>query len=153
MQKKKSSVSIYDEKKYYKEKVEPLITDLKIICQTKKLPMFVTVAVANNEKETEFENNMVMATTGRHLTENKIAQAVLRLQDLNIVPPSDVQKAIGTLSSYLNNISSDERITPVDRKLFSNLLVDLKKIAYGNDKVKFANNIISRELDDDIDEI
>lgn len=36
---------IYDKRKFYKTKLEPLIHELKLQCNMEHMPMFVTVAV------------------------------------------------------------------------------------------------------------
>ena len=44
---------IYDKRKFYKTKLEPLIHELKLQCNMEHMPMFVTVAVKNDKAGTE----------------------------------------------------------------------------------------------------
>ena len=42
-----AQIDVYDKNKEYLEEIAPIIKELKIACNLLKLPLFVTVAVAN----------------------------------------------------------------------------------------------------------
>ena len=58
---------IYDKRKFYKTKLEPLIHELKLQCNMEHMPMFVTVAVKNDKAGTEYASDMVLAGSGTEI--------------------------------------------------------------------------------------
>ena len=68
---------IYNKQKVYEEKIEPIINQLKLACNMEHLPMFVTVAVENNEKETVYRNDMIYASTDIRLSDHRIGNLLL----------------------------------------------------------------------------
>jgi len=147
----KNEDNYYDERAYYEKTVAPIVKELELACLGRKMPMFLSVAVANNEEGTDFEHELLMGTMERHLTCNTISKYILRLQELNITPPDNIKKALNDVMNYLVERSSNENVTEVDRKLTSNLFNDFKRIACGGDVVSFEGGVVGKEIGTDLD--
>lgn len=74
---------IYDKRKFYKTKLEPLIHELKLQCNMEHMPMFVTVAVKNDKAGTEYASDMVLAGSGTELENNRISKLLLELNNIH----------------------------------------------------------------------
>lgn len=46
----KRKITKYDKTEVYKKEIAPIISDLKVACTFAGLPMFVTVAIKNDDK-------------------------------------------------------------------------------------------------------
>ena len=144
----------YNKSKEYVQKVAPIVKDLKLMCNNLRLPMFVTVAVANNAESTEYVSDMVLASTKIHLSDNKIAQCLLHLNNMDVEPPMRVKRAISTLVEYYTSIynEDDERFKPLGLELKTDLIEGMNKISKGNNHAKLPKNTIGVEMDEDLDE-
>ena len=89
---------IYNKQKVYEEKIEPIINQLE------HLPMFVTVAVENNEKETVYRNDMIYASTDIRLSDRRIGNLLLLVNDFQTEPPLHIQSCIRDLQDYLDRM-------------------------------------------------
>lgn len=55
----KRKITKYDKTEVYKKEIAPIISDLKVACTFAGLPMFVTVAIKNDDKTgTTYESNI-----------------------------------------------------------------------------------------------
>ncbi len=92
----------YNKINEYKKTIEPIIQKLKIECNVEKLPMFVTVAVENNEKETIYESHAIYASSDLKLTNNKIGRLLLLSNDFKTEPPEHIKECIRMLQDYID---------------------------------------------------
>ena len=53
----------FNKKDVYTDKIEPLINQLKKACNLEKMPMFITVAVQNGPKGTEYKSDMILSSS------------------------------------------------------------------------------------------
>lgn len=97
---------IYDKKKYFKSKLEPLIRDLKLHCNMEHMPMFITVAVKNDNSGTEYASDMVLAGSGTELKENRISKILLELNDIHQKYPDYIEKDIREITQYLERLQN-----------------------------------------------
>ena len=70
-----------------KKELEKILDELLLFCQIHKTPMFCTVAVKNNEKETEYSN--ITYGTASHvipLTQDNIRKHILIANGFDAVP-------------------------------------------------------------------
>ena len=66
-----------DHTRLYSEQLEPIIKQMKKICYENHVPMFVTIAVKDDGKETTYENTMVSsAIAEQKLSDDRIAKMV-----------------------------------------------------------------------------
>ena len=114
---------IYDKRKFYKTKLEPLIHELKLQCNMEHMPMFVTVAVKNDKAGTEYASDMVLAGSGTELENNRISKLLLELNNIHQKYPDYIEKDIREISQYLErlntNIYPNSGIDLADNKIIS----------------------------------
>lgn len=53
-------LSIYDASKEYRDKIQPLVEEIKKICTIDNIPFFFSCAVKNSDKGTDYENDGVL---------------------------------------------------------------------------------------------
>lgn len=138
--------NIYDRKKAYDRNILPIIKKLKIMCIEYKIPMYVSCAVKNTDKKTYYENDIVMACTELHLTENRINKLMLRFNNFDTEYPQYVKNAIGVLQKYLDDVENvkneasytDENIALADDMIEDYMLIGdgLKDVTPSKDMLK-----------------
>ena len=94
------SLDIYNKKKAYTNKIEPLIRELKGICIEEKMPMFIAVAVANNETGTEYIKEIVHGGAGITLKDDRISDIILYLNQFEVGHPKKIQNMLDELEEY-----------------------------------------------------
>ena len=143
---------IYDKKKVYEEKIEPIIKQLKLTCNIEHLPMFVTVAVANNEKETVYRNDMVYASTDIRLSDRKIGNLLLLVNDFKTEPPLHLQSCIRDLQDYLDRMHvAAKKAESAGITLNDNRIQDMNAIMNGGDKTGLPMDLVEKILDEETD--
>ena len=103
---------IYDKRKFYKTKLEPLIHELKLQCNMEHMPMFVTVAVKNDKAGTEYASDMVLAGSGTELENNRISKLLLELNNIHQKYP-DSKRISGRFLSIWNGLTLTSIQIPV----------------------------------------
>lgn len=98
---------IYDKRKFYKTKLEPLIYELKLQCNMEHMPMFVTAAVKNDKAGTEYASDMVLAGSGTELENNRISKLLLELNNIHQKYPDYIEKDIREISQYLERLNTN----------------------------------------------
>ncbi len=127
---------IFDKRKVYKNEIEPLVRKLKIACSIEKMPMFVTVAVANNENETKYENDMILSVAGVELQDNNINRMLLALNGFKTELPSHIKVAYQTLEDYMLKVATGERnAEETDRELARDFIMEATRIATRQEKI------------------
>lgn len=96
----------YDHSKVYKEEIEPHVEAIKQICMYRRMPMFISIAVANNKKATEYKNDAVFAFAKRHLFDNRINKMLLALNGFKFDLPDDIKTAVYKVLDYCDNVTS-----------------------------------------------
>lgn len=145
----------YDKRAIYNKEIKKIIKDLKLACNIEKMPMFVTVAVKNDKDTTDYESDMILASTGVSLTENQITKLLLSLNGFNIEPPDYIKKDIKELEDYLNMISfkRSKKNSKAGIKLTSDHIFEFDQLVTGKEDVRppitsLEKNITDEFLDD-----
>lgn len=122
----------YDKTKVYHSKLEKKIQELKLLCNMERMPMFITVAVANSPKKTTYMNDMVLASAGTKLTDDRISELLLYLNHMPMEPPAHIKKAISELTDYVDKV---QKYTgkPLDLNLQEDYIPKMKQIVDGGD--------------------
>lgn len=140
----------FDKKDVFQEKIEPLIRKLKIECNLEHLPMFVTVAVSNDEHGTEYENDMILSSADVKLMENRIGRLLLLINDFNREPPIHIQRAVKDLEAYLDRIRIDEsKVEKTDISLADDRIRAMHGVVAGNDLVVPPKEMIEKIITDE----
>lgn len=88
---RKDEITKFKKKDYYKNVIEPKILELKKICNDEKIPMFVAVAVSNNEKKTEYEYDFIGTNSNEiFLKDDKITDFFNVVLGFDVVPPKKI---------------------------------------------------------------
>ena len=75
----------------YETEIAEHINIIKQVCSREGMPMFVTVCVENNDRETGYRNDMISAKThGVTLKDDRIPEFVNVTLGFNTVPPTEV---------------------------------------------------------------
>ncbi len=91
----------YEKKKVFEEKIQPLLFQLKTICNAEKMPMFISVAVENSPSGTLYANDAVLASTGVRLEDNRIADIMLSMNGLVTDYPDYIKKDLRELEEFI----------------------------------------------------
>lgn len=81
----------YDKKDIFNSTINSKIQELIQLCNAEQLPIFISVAVANNSEETEYCNDMfASATNDIFLKDDKFPDFVNVMNGFRTVPPSKI---------------------------------------------------------------
>ena len=130
---------VYNKEKVYKAKIQPLIKQIQIICIDEHIPMFFSCAVANDYKDTKYENEMVLAESGIKLKKNKISDCILTLNGAKTSPPRKVLKSISTIQEYLGNLVQTEEL--IDLHLYQDFINSFRCIMDGDFSFDFEKTL------------
>ena len=129
---RKKSNTVYDKEQVYKQRLKKLVTELKLICISEKIPMFITFAVADDGKTTKYIHDMVLSAADRELSENRIAKILLYLNHFPAALPNYILKDISELEDYLGKLrDSKEGSTEDGICLSESTLSEIVLIANG----------------------
>ena len=137
----------YDKRKEYEAHIAPAVKDLKLQCYAHKMPMFVTVAVANSETGTEYMSDMVMGATDIHLSKNQIMSLLLNLNGLDVEPPVRVKKAMQILQDYLALLKAGADEYQIDMVLKTDLPESMDELMNGG-QIVFPDGVMGRKIVD-----
>ena len=145
----------YNKKDVYEEQIVPLLSQIKTICNAEKMPMFISVAVVNSEKETVYANDAVLASTGVRLSDNRIADVLLSLNGLVVDYPEYIKTNLRELEEFIErtNAKSKEVLESgidcvEDVELTEDKLVDFQKILSGGYKAALTPEMKGMPLDE-----
>lgn len=125
----------YNKQSVYEEKIAPIIKELKNECYLEKMPMFVSVAVENTPDTTRYEHNVVLASTGTALKDNRIADILLSLNEFNIDYPDYIKKDLREIEEFLERTKQGLLDAPiVETELTDDKTVGFQKIVMGGCK-------------------
>lgn len=129
-------VDVYNKEDLYTKKIAPLIRDIQVLCIKEEMPMFISVAVANNKKGTKYVNNTVMGVTGIRLKDNRIAKLLLYINDFKNELPPDVEKAAAVIEGYVESIKNTAGNNTAAVNLHDDMISDFVSIAGGGDDIR-----------------
>ena len=70
-------ITPFNKEHEYKQKIEPLITELVKLCTIYNIPMYVTCCTSNTDKKTEYKNSCVGAEVHNlNLTDDNIQKHI-----------------------------------------------------------------------------
>ena len=125
----------FNKKDVYTDKIEPLINQLKKACNLEKMPTFITVAVQNGPKGTEYKSDMILSSSDIKLTDNRISSILLKINGFEDKFPAHINKDIQELQEYLDRItietSGDNKSIRPDFELKDSRIPDLYRIIEG----------------------
>ena len=80
----------FDRTKEYETEIADLLFKLRAACNRNKMPMFVSVCVKNNDKESVYKSEMVgTVSSGIKLTDDKIVKFVNVLNGFETIPKTE----------------------------------------------------------------
>lgn len=101
----KRKITKYDKTEVYKKEIAPIISDLKVACTFAGLPMFVTVAIKNDDKTgTTYESSIVQASTGYKMADPCINTILMHMNGFPVDYPDYIKEDIRELRDYLDEI-------------------------------------------------
>lgn len=84
-------ITKYDLDEATREKLDSAMLQILQICQINRLPMFISVAVKNNEEETEYKSYVYSSTSNYvNLTNDQIRKHMLIANNYEAVPPREI---------------------------------------------------------------
>lgn len=145
----------YNKKSIYNKEIEPLVNQLKIICNLRQMPMFITVAVKNSPKGTEYISDTVLSSSEIKLTDNRIASLLLKINGFEDRCPDYILRDIQELQDYLDRISIEETTgNQIEVELCDDCIPDLIRIIEGGNTavppVELTEQKITAEQAEDI---
>lgn len=79
----------FDKRRVYKEQIEAKVIELKQLCHMQKIPMFITLCLGDDGKETFYEKEMVSPMTCNYkITDDQIAKHVNVTLGFDTIQPS-----------------------------------------------------------------
>lgn len=148
----KRNTSYYDKTEYVKDNIEPLVRQIKILCSSENIPMFISIATANDKTGTKYDNDVVLAMTGRHLTDNRIGKMLLAINDFDTDIPDRIKREAQDLQEYLDEVK-EKKATKAKVRLKENKIDTLHRIGNGGDKIEVPKpkSVPPTDFDDDED--
>ena len=104
-------MDFFDETKFYKETLAPMIMDFKRECSAHNIPFFITVVTKNSEAGTVYHSDMILASAKTHLSDDRISKYLSAatkkesIADLNL--ETDDLEDLSRISDDLLDISYD----------------------------------------------
>ena len=134
--------NFYNKKDVYDEHIAPIIRKLKDVCNIERMPMFVSVAIENKPDATNYANEVVLASTGTALADNRIANILLSMNKFDIDYPEYIKKDIRELEEYLEQTKSALATAPIlDLKLAEDKTIGFQQIVLGGNKAVLSENM------------
>lgn len=81
----------YNKRKVYENEIFNKITELKLLCNAEKIPMFFAVAIESTDKKTVYETEYVGAKSNEiELKDDKITDFINVVNGFETVPPKSI---------------------------------------------------------------
>ena len=78
---------MYDKKEYYKEKIAPLIKEIKLLCDREHIPMFISIPIQDDGRDTIYQSSMLScAAVGVKLSDDHLPKFACILNGFDVVP-------------------------------------------------------------------
>lgn len=143
--------NFYSKKDVYTEKIEPLILELKNICNSERMPMFVSVATDNQPEGTTYASEVVLASTGTALTDNRIASILLSLNGFEIDYPDYIKKNIREIEEFVERTKSALPTAPIfETELTDDKIVGFQQVVMGGCKTSIPDFMKRKPSGDDV---
>ena len=94
------------------------------------MPMFIAVAVANNETGTEYIKEIVHGGAGITLKDDRISDIILYLNQFEVGHPKKIQNMLDELEEYARSIATEN--TEGIPKATDDMIADLARIVGAN---------------------
>ena len=143
--------NFYSKKDVYEDKIEPIIRELKSVCNTERMPMFVSVVTENQPEGTTYASEVVLASTGTALTDNRIASILLSLNEFEIDYPDYIKKNIREIEEFVERTKSALPTAPIlETELTDDKIVGFQQIVMGGYKASMPDFMKRKPSGDDI---
>jgi len=131
----KRKITKYDKTEVYKKEIAPIISDLKVACTFAGLPMFVTVAIKNDDKTgTTYESNIVQAS-------------LMHMNGFPVDYPDYIKEDIRELRDYLDEIEKTmNEGDAIDIDLKENRLTEMNEIVAGKKKTVVPDKLLKKDI-------
>lgn len=134
--------NFYSKKEVYEEKIEPIIRELKNVCNSERMPMFVSVATENSIEGTTYASDVVLASTGTALTDNRISSILLSLNGFEIDYPDYIKKNIREIEEFVERTKSALPTAPIlETELTDDKIVGFQQIVLGGSKATIPDSM------------
>ena len=121
----------YDYTKKYEDEIYPLVVQIKELCKYNRIPMFFSIAVANDKTKTVYKNECELAYTQRHLTDNRIVKMLRALNNFKFDLPDDVRSAVYKVLDYCDSVMSSKGSTLGEMHLTEDMFDTINMICNG----------------------
>lgn len=151
----KRKTTNYDKEEIYKKEIAPKISDLKVACTFAGLPMFVTVAIKNDETGTVYQSSIVQSSTGYRMANPCIDAILMHMNGLPADYPDYIKEDIRELQDYLNEIEQtiDEGTgTTVNVVLKEDRIPEMIEIVAGKKKTVVPDELLKQKKDVHLEE-
>lgn len=103
------NLTVYDAEKTYKDKIEPLVEEIKKTCAIEKIPFFFTCAVKNDADGTKYVNDGVLTGSyGISLETDHFPPILGVMNGARIIFSTDEDEELPEeISEYLNDGSNE----------------------------------------------
>lgn len=129
--------NFFDKIEIYDEKIAPTVTRLMLLCNEYQLPMIVSVAISNDAHTTKYKTNVILSVTDLHLTDNRIAKALMALNDFEQELPPNVKNALKEIINYIYRMKGEDITAGKNTKtvLTDDVISRMLSIIEGGDRV------------------
>ena len=144
----KRKITKYDKTEVYKKEIAPIISDLKVACTFAGLPLFVTVAIKNDDKTgTTYESNIVQASTGYKMADPCINTILMHMNGFPVDYPDYIKEDIRELRDYLDEIEKTmNEGDAIDIDLKENRLTEMNEIVAGKKKTVVPDKLLKKDI-------
>lgn len=85
-----SDITVFDKTDIYENEVLPIVEHLRMVCSKNEIPMFLTIAVKNDDNGTVYKNEMISAVSaGIHLKNEHLVNHVNVMNGFDTVPKKE----------------------------------------------------------------
>lgn len=134
----------YNSLEVYKNDILPHIMAIKDICKINRIPMFISVAVANDKAGTTYENECELAYTQRRLTDNRIVKMLRALNGFKYELPADILSAVYTVLNFCDSVEPSKGSTLGELRLTEDMFDKITRICNG------ASDVLPEKQYDDL---
>lgn len=135
--------------------IEDIVLELKNACNCKRAAMFVSVALRDDEGNTKYINECLLAALEepKHIT--RINKLLLAVNEASIEVPDNINRCINELSSYIEQYKSAlTKIKQIETTTSTDKYFDYLMVSEGLSKVSIPSELYGNSIEDiDIDDL
>jgi len=135
--------------------IEDIVLELKNACNCKRTAMFVSVALRDDEGNTKYINECLLAALEepKHIT--RINKLLLAVNEASIEVPDNINRCINELSSYIEQYKSAlTKREQIETTASTDKYFDYLMVAEGLSKVSIPSELYGNSIEDiDIDDL